>query len=141
MDNKLVLKQETQCRGLKLRIYPTTEQEILINKTFGCARKVYNQRIAEKQNIKDYHLFGEQGRNGKNSDSLADSKLSGWVVATKWKVLIIDMDFNNLGTSYYYMDENLFPQTGQRNIADALSREMNDLCDYIPCPPWSVSMT
>jgi putative transposase len=49
MDNELVKKPETQCRALKFRIYPTQEQEILINKTFGCARKVYNQRIAEKQ--------------------------------------------------------------------------------------------
>jgi putative transposase len=49
MDNKLVIRKEIQNRALKLRIYPTEEQEILINKTFGCARKVYNARIAEKQ--------------------------------------------------------------------------------------------
>jgi len=36
MLNKLVVNAEIQHRALKLRIYPTKEQEILINKTFGC---------------------------------------------------------------------------------------------------------
>jgi putative transposase len=49
MDKKLVSNTETQHRALKLRIYPNQEQEIIINKTFGCCRKVYNNRIAEKQ--------------------------------------------------------------------------------------------
>jgi chromosome partitioning protein len=45
------------------------------------------------------------------------------------RVLVIDMDFNNSAT-YYYLDEELFKQAAQRNIADALSRETNDLSDY-----------
>jgi transposase len=49
MAEKLVTKSETQLRGLKLRVYPAEEQEILMNKTFGCVRKVYNNRIAERQ--------------------------------------------------------------------------------------------
>jgi putative transposase len=49
MAVKLVDKINLQNQALKLRIYPTIEQEILINKTFGCVRKVYNNRIAEKQ--------------------------------------------------------------------------------------------
>ncbi|WP_406032672.1 helix-turn-helix domain-containing protein [Treponema saccharophilum] len=38
MMNKLVVNAEIQHRALKLRIYPTKEQEILINKT-GRAKK------------------------------------------------------------------------------------------------------
>jgi putative transposase len=53
MTKELVEKTETQCRGLKLRIYPAPEQEILINKTFGCCRKIYNNRIAEHQEFYD----------------------------------------------------------------------------------------
>lgn len=48
MSNKLVCSAETQHRALKLRIYPTQSQEILINKTFGCCRQIYNNRLFER---------------------------------------------------------------------------------------------
>jgi len=60
MDNKLV--DNLQHRALKLRIYPDREQEILINKTFGCARLVYNTRIAEKQNFYDNIIKTEEDK-------------------------------------------------------------------------------
>jgi putative transposase len=62
MDKKLVSNVETQHRGLKLRIYPTPEQEILINKTFGCVRKVYNNRIAEKQTFYENTIKPEENK-------------------------------------------------------------------------------
>lgn len=48
MISKLVANTETQHRALKLRIYPNPEQEILINKTFGCCRQIYNNRLFER---------------------------------------------------------------------------------------------
>lgn len=48
MSNKLVICEETQHRALKLRIYPNQSQEILINKTFGCVRQIYNNRLFER---------------------------------------------------------------------------------------------
>ncbi len=48
MSNKLVAPVETQHRALKLRIYPNQSQEILINKTFGCVRQIYNNRLFER---------------------------------------------------------------------------------------------
>lgn len=48
MINKLVVNAEFQHRVLKLRIYPNPEQEILINKTFGCCRQIYNNRLFER---------------------------------------------------------------------------------------------
>jgi len=36
-------------KSLKLRIFPTENQKILINKTFGCCRQIYNNRLEEKQ--------------------------------------------------------------------------------------------
>ena len=48
MSNKLVICGETQHRALKLRIYPSQEQEVLINKTFGCCRQIYNNRLFER---------------------------------------------------------------------------------------------
>jgi putative transposase len=53
MAVKLGKETNLQNRALKLRIYPNQEQEILINKTFGCVRKVYNNRIAERQAFYD----------------------------------------------------------------------------------------
>ena len=35
-------------RAFKFRIYPTTKQQILFAKTFGCCRKVYNLMLADK---------------------------------------------------------------------------------------------
>ena len=48
MSNKLVENSKTQHKSLKLRIYPNQEQIILINKTFGCCRLVYNERLQER---------------------------------------------------------------------------------------------
>jgi len=36
-------------RGLKYRLYPTPEQEVLLSKAFGCARVVYNWAIDQRQ--------------------------------------------------------------------------------------------
>jgi len=36
-------------KGFKFRIYPTKEQEILINKTFGCCRAIYNNMLDRKR--------------------------------------------------------------------------------------------
>lgn len=48
MSNKLVCTTETQHRALKLRIYPSNEQKVLIEKTFGCCRQIYNNRLYER---------------------------------------------------------------------------------------------
>lgn len=37
-------------KALKLRIYPSEEQKMILNKTFGCCRVVYNERLAEHIN-------------------------------------------------------------------------------------------
>ena len=51
--------------ALKVRIYPTQEQEVLINKTLGCCRQVYNTMLASRldfydKNIKDKELTKQQ---------------------------------------------------------------------------------
>ncbi len=53
MLNKLVSTAEKQHRALKLRIYPTEQQELLINKTFGCCRRIYNNRLFERNQFYD----------------------------------------------------------------------------------------
>lgn len=48
MFNQLVENSITQHKSLKLRIYPTEEQAQLINQTFGCCRKIYNEHLQER---------------------------------------------------------------------------------------------
>ena len=48
MSAKLVCSTETKHRALKLRIYPSNEQKVLIEKTFGCVRQIYNNRLFER---------------------------------------------------------------------------------------------
>lgn len=48
MSNKLVIFDEVQHKVLKIRIYPNQDQIILINKTFGACRKLYNERLQER---------------------------------------------------------------------------------------------
>jgi putative transposase len=38
-----------QLKAFKFRIEPNTQQKVLINKTLGCARFIYNQMLSEKQ--------------------------------------------------------------------------------------------
>lgn len=48
-------------KAIKYRLYPTSEQEIMFLKTFGCCRKIYNLMLEDK--IKSYELnksFGKQ---------------------------------------------------------------------------------
>ena len=47
--------KEIRRKGYKYRIYPNKEQTLLINKTFGSSRKVYNLLLNEKVSI--YELY------------------------------------------------------------------------------------
>ncbi len=42
--------------GVFLRIYPTDEQQILIAKTIGCARRTFNDFLQARQD--HYHEYG-----------------------------------------------------------------------------------
>ena len=45
-------------RGLKFRIYPTEEQKVLINKTLGCARFVYNYFLKVRHDAWEFNHKG-----------------------------------------------------------------------------------
>lgn len=44
-------------KAYRYRIYPNEEQAVLIRKTFGCVRYVYNQMLAERKMV--YELYGD----------------------------------------------------------------------------------
>ena len=45
-------------KAYKYRLYPNKKQEILIQKTFGCCRFVYNQTLAHRKEMYETILFG-----------------------------------------------------------------------------------
>ena len=49
-------------KGFKFPIYPTPEQIALLDKTFGCCRKVYNELLA--QTSKEYDAYAENKKLG-----------------------------------------------------------------------------
>lgn len=64
-------------RSYKFRIYPTQKQEELIQKTFGCARYVYNRALAER--ISSYK---ETGKTPTRFEQ--DRSLTGWKKELDW---------------------------------------------------------
>lgn len=44
-------------RAYKFRLYPTKEQSILINKTFGCTRLIYNMCLVKKKNNSELSCY------------------------------------------------------------------------------------
>ena len=54
-------------KGVRVRLYPTEEQKILIDKTIGCVRFVYNQTLVDcKQIYKESKHFPSQNERMKN---------------------------------------------------------------------------
>lgn len=54
-------------KGIRVRLYPTEEQEILINKTLGCCRFVYNQTLEDcKRLYEQTQHFPSQNERIKN---------------------------------------------------------------------------
>lgn len=48
-------------KAIKYRLYPTSEQEVMFAKTFGCCRKVYNLMLEDKlASYKETKSFGKQ---------------------------------------------------------------------------------
>lgn len=60
-------------KGVKVRLYPTEEQKILIDKTFGCARFVYNQTLSDcKRSYEQSKHFPSKNERVKNLVSLKE---------------------------------------------------------------------
>ena len=55
MSNKISIIQ----KSLKVRLYPTSEQEDFLNKAFGCYRFAYNFRKNEKDDFYDQNIKGK----------------------------------------------------------------------------------
>ena len=56
-------------KTFKFRLYPSNEQKILINKTFGCTRLVYNYYLNKK-----HELYKNEKKNLSSYDCIKDLK-------------------------------------------------------------------
>ncbi|MGN0967609.1 MAG: helix-turn-helix domain-containing protein [Candidatus Coprovivens sp.] len=51
-------------KGLEVRLYPSKEQRVIIDRTLGCSRFVYNHVLALKKELwEDYKLSSFQNLN------------------------------------------------------------------------------
>lgn len=60
MTNNIIYK------SLRLRVYPNKSQEILINKTFGCCRLIYNSHLEERINYYEQNIKGIEDKLERN---------------------------------------------------------------------------
>lgn len=62
-------------KGIRVRLYPTEEQETLINKTIGCCRFVHNQTLANcKQSYEQTQHFPSQSERSANIVKMKESQ-------------------------------------------------------------------
>ena len=90
-------KISTIHKSLKIRLYPSEDQKILLNKTFGCCRLLYNERLAE--HIDWYN---------QNKDLPKDQR-------SKFK-----------GTLLKELREKKYPWLGEDTIAEALGQSQRN---------------
>ena len=103
-------------RGYKFRIYPNTQQEEIIQKTFGCCRFVYNQLLSYRQ---------EKYKNDNVSMSKFDCNNYKNQVLKKENVWLKDVDkfaldnaVINMDNAYqkFFKEHSGFPKFKSKNI-------------------------
>ena len=60
MKNQIIQVEKMQPKAYKYRIYPTEEQKIFINKTFGCVRLVHNLMLNDR--IQSYEEYKDDSK-------------------------------------------------------------------------------
>ena len=81
-------------RSLKVRLYPTSKQKIILNKTFGCCRLLYNERLVE------HNLWWEENKDlPKEERTKFKGKLPKELRETKYSWLGEDVIAEALGQS------------------------------------------
>ena len=96
-------------KGFNIRIYPNKEQQILIDKTFGCARYIYNFMLNLKQKL--YEFYGISLNYNQMSKILTELK--------KHKIWLQEPDKCSLQCSIKDLDNaylNLFNGAGFPNF-------------------------
>ena len=66
MQELIMTNDNIRHKSLRLRIYPNKSQEILINKTFGCCRLIYNLHLEERLNYYEQNVKKVEDKSERN---------------------------------------------------------------------------
>ena len=115
-------------KGIRVRLYPTEEQEILINKTIGCCRFVHNQTLADcKQLYEQTKHFPSQSKRVRNLVHLKDEfEFLGEVSAVALQQSV--MDFNSALDNFFKNRNHFgFPKfKSKRDLKQSYRSPYND---------------
>ena len=105
-------------KGYVFRLYPTKEQEILINKTIGCSRFIYNHFLADK--IEEYKETGKSKRACDQMKTIPElAKENPWLKEVDSCALRNSV--NNLDNAYQnlFYNNSGFPKFKAKGIRDS----------------------
>ena len=106
-------------KAYQFRLYPTKEQEILIHKTFGCTRFLYNQMLEEKKKDKmlsKFDLFKKIPEYIKNYPFLSE------VDSCSLRNSITDL---MIGFDRYYKQLGGYPNYQKRGVKESYRTNCN----------------
>lgn len=118
-------------RAYKYRIYPTKEQAVLLNKTFGCCRWVYNRALAAK--IKCYQETGKSlsiYECSKELPVLKESEETKWLSEVNSQALCAAL--RNLDAAYvrFFKERKGFPKFKSKGGRDSFSSSQGTKVDF-----------
>lgn len=118
-------------RAYKYRIYPTKEQAVLLNKTFGCCRWVYNRALAAK--IKHYQETGKSlsiYECMRELPLLKGSEETRWLSEVNSQALVGSL--RNLDTAYvrFFKEKRGFPKFKSKSGRDSFSSSQGTKVDF-----------
>lgn len=118
-------------RAYKYRIYPTKEQAVLLNKTFGCCRWVYNRALAAK--IKHYQETGKSlsiYECSKELPMLKETEETKWLSEVNSQALTSSL--RNLDAAYvrFFKEKKGFPKFKSKGNRDSFSNPQDTKVNF-----------
>ena len=112
-----------QNKAIELRLYPNKEQQILLAKTFGCCRKVYNLALAES--IESYK------QNGKFKHSNYTTYREQFPFLGEVEAQALNQSLQNLKSAF----KNRFSKTAKRQTGFPRFKSKHGKQSYRTCMP------
>lgn len=112
-----------QNKAIELRLYPNKEQQILLSKTFGCCRKVYNLALAES--IESYK------QNGKFEHSNYTTYKEQFPFLGEVEAQALNQSLQNLKSAF----KNRFSKTTKRQTGFPKFKSKHGKQSYRTCMP------